>query len=238
MNYSEAAVYVLLVVIGVLMAYFLLQDKKKKEKEIFSASVYALISIIKSESWSVWDRAPSERWWLQYREYFLEKIRSKFLDCEKYISYRILSGKKLEECAKLDLPGEYSVEKFLNRLLNEVRKYSDQKARAIREFVLIDAMSGPWDLYIKIEGEKCIFLYFDHLNYCTCSEAVVETSEIDWALNKSRTERVETYFSFTLISAEFKNTIVVMEFLTPRGWLPASFCREDFERAYAKARQS
>lgn len=232
MELARVAVYSLLVVIVGLLVFFLFQDWKRNKREIFADKIRVLIARVKTESCMAWGLEISDRWLQIQRKYFSEKIRSNFTDFEKYIGYCIFLEKEWGECRKLDFPGEYSVENFLSSLLSGVLMYGHLMSTAIREFVHIEGFSAPYDVYLKREGGRCSFLYFDHLNYCTWSEVVVKTREIDWALDKSQSERLETGLGSSLILVKFEGSSVRMEFCTPRGWLPASFSREDFIRAY------
>lgn len=232
MDYSKIAVCSLLATIFTLLVYCLIQDWRRRKREIFADRIKALIVRVKKESCMAWGCDISNRWLQIQRNHFFEKICSNLTDSEKYIGYCIISEKDWDERKKLDFPGEYSVENFLSSLLNGVLMYGHLMSTAIREFVHIEGFSAPYDVYLKRKGDKCSFLYFDHLNYCTWSEVVVKTREIDWALDKSQSERLETGLGSSLILVKFEGSSVRMEFCTPRGWLPASFSREDFIKAY------
>ena len=238
MELARIAVYSLLVVIVGLLVFFLFQDWRRKKREIFASNIKSMISFVIDESCREWGSTASQRWWLIQREEHLKKIRSNYFDCEECIGYCIISDKKWEGCRKLDFSGENAIEYFLARLLEEVVDYGEQRERAVRDFVKIEAFSGPRDVFLSINGNKCTFLFFDTFNFCTFAEVIVEIKQIDWALNKSQSERLETDFGVGVILAKFEGSYVGMQFCTPRGWLMASLCREDFERAYAKAQKS
>ena len=235
---AKVAVYSLLAIIVVCMTYSIISEKRRQRREIFGDRLKALIEIIKNESWSIWDDTPSQRWLFIHRECFLKEIRSKFTDCEQYVSYRVLSEKKLEGCTKIDFPGEYSVEKFLNRLLEGVRKYKELRNKAERDFVLIDAFRGPRDVFLKVDSDECVFLFFDHLNFCTYSEVKVATEEIKKLLAQTELLKEKTVFDLTRLFVEFEGSTVNMEFFTPVGWLLARICREDFKLAFYEAQKS
>lgn len=238
MDRTGVVVYALFATIFTIVGVLYVKRREEKKREIFADRIRELIDRVKTESSLAWGYEISNRWLQIQRNHFFEKVLSKFTDSEKYISYRIFSEKGWGECKKLDFSGEYSVENFLSSLLSGVELYGHLRATAIKEFVLIEGFSSPYDVYLKRKGDKCSFLYFDHLNYCTWTEVVVKTREIDCALDKSQSERLETGLGSSLIWVKFEGSSVKLEFCTRRGWLPASFSREDFIRAYGEAQKS
>lgn len=238
MDRTGVVVYALFATIFTIVGVLYVKRREEKKREIFSIEINSLITMIIAESCQVWGYSPSQRWWYIWRESFLEKKLSQYSACEEYISFSILSGKSWEKCKKLDFPANDSIEKFLNLRLKEVREYQELRNRIGRNFVRIDTFSRSRDVFLSINGDKCTFLFFDTFIFFTFAEVIVETKQIDWALNKSQSERLETDFGVGVILAKFEGSYVSMQFCTPRGWFMASLCREDFERAYAKAQKS
>lgn len=239
MDRAEVAVCTLLAIISSLLVYFLLKDRKEKKEEIFADRIKTLISLLKKESYKEWGHIVSYRFWsLRINDFLLKVMLFRYNTYEDYVGACVLFEKEWKGCKKLDFQGEESVEKFLQGLLEEVRKYYKQRVKAIREFTRVEGFSAPYDVFVKMQGDKCIFLYFDHLNYCTCAEVEVDAYEVKWAIERSKQERLETSFGSSEMLTIFENQAVKMRILTPAGWLPATFNKEDFEKALKEAQKS